>query len=231
MLTGRQAKRARRGVFISFEGGEGCGKTTQSQLLLARMVEAGESVLLVKEPGSTPLGNHLRQLVKGEVAMSSKTELLLFIAARAELVATVVQPALERRVHVIADRYSDSTAAYQGYGRRMSLATIEYLNRLATDDLKPDLTFLLDVPPEKALGRTQLQAALPSREGRSEVRGGEEGERRFEGRPLAFHQRVLEGYRRLASAEPGRWCVLDGTQPLAIISEQIWERVRPLLKR
>lgn len=231
-VSARSAKPSRRGIFISFEGGEGSGKTTQVRLLLQRMQQAGQSVVMVKEPGSTPLGDRLRELLKGRVAMTLRAELLLFIAARAELVATVIQPALDRGVHVIADRYADSTVAYQGYGRRMSRKRIEQLNLLATGGLRPDVTFLLDIAAQQGLGRTRPQTTLDAAlTGASGTRGAEEGQERFEGRSLAFHLRVLAGYRKMAAAEPERWCVLDATRAPETIGAQAWDRVLPLIGR
>ncbi|MSQ11493.1 MAG: dTMP kinase [Dehalococcoidia bacterium] len=219
-----------RGLFISLEGGEGSGKTTQAERLLRRLREAGEKAASVKEPGSTPLGDRLRELLKGNLPMSPTTELLLFVAARAELVSAVLWPTLERGIHVIADRYADSTLAYQGYGHRMSLVTIEGLNGIATGGLKPDVTFLLALPAQQGLKRTRSQASLGSAMA-GEGRESEEGLERFEQRSLAFHQRVLDGYRRLAAQEPERWCVLDATRPVDEVSAAVWKRVQPELRR
>ncbi len=228
MTARRHSATTQRGLFISFEGGEGCGKTTQTRLLMQRLQEHGERAVLVKEPGSTPLGERLRELLKGRVGMTPKTELLLFIAARAELVSTVLWPTLDQGVHVIADRFSDSTIAYQGYGRKMGLETISDLNRLATGGLKPDITFLLNISAEESLRRSRGQRSL---DGAAGGREAEEGQERFEQQPTAFHRRVLAGYRRLATAEPERWCVLDGTQPVDALAAQVWERVEAWLRK
>ncbi|MSP78281.1 MAG: dTMP kinase [Dehalococcoidia bacterium] len=229
-MPARTSKTKRRGLFISFEGGEGAGKSTQTQLLLKRLMDVGESVVLVKEPGSTPLGSRLRGLLKGEVSMSDKAELLLFLAARAELVTTVVDPALDDGVNVIADRFSDSTFAYQGQTRGFTQALIADLNQFATGGLSPDITFLLNLPPEESLRRTRPKVELDNRL-IADVRQAEEGQQKFESRPLAFHKRVAEAYRKLAAAEPERWCVLDGRQSVDALSEQVWERVQDSLKK
>ena len=228
-MAPRNSKAGRRGLFITFEGGEGAGKSTQTQLLLKRLMDAGESVLLVKEPGSTPLGNRLRPLLKGEVSMSPKAELLLFLAARAELAATVVQPALDHGVNVIADRFSDSTMAYQGQSKGFTQSLLTDLNRFATGGLTPDITFLLALPPEESLRRTRGDVSLTST--LDGVRQAEADQQKFESKPLAFHIRVAETYRKLAAAEPDRWCVIDGTQPVDAIAEQVWSRVQQSLKK
>jgi len=226
-VSTRRTGPSQRGLFISFEGGEGCGKTTQTRLLLQRLQGAGERAVLVKEPGSTPLGERLRELLKGRIGMTPTAELLLFIAARAELVSTVLWPTLDQGVHVIADRFTDSTIAYQGYGRKMGLETIHDLNRLATRGLKPDVTFLLDIPAEESMRRTRSQRLL---DGADPGRESEAGQERFEEQPTAFHQRLLAGYRKLAAAEPERFCVLDGTQPVEAIAGQVWLKTGTLLR-
>lgn len=226
-MSARSSGHSQRGLFISFEGGEGCGKSTQTRLLLQRLLNAGERAVLVKEPGSTPLGERLRELLKGRIGMTPTAELLLFVAARAELVSTVLWPTLDQGIHVIADRFADSTTAYQGYGRKMGLETIHDLNHLATRGLKPDATFLLDISAEESVRRTRSQRLL---DGAAAGREVEEGQERFEEQPSSFHRRVLAGYRRLAAAEPDRFRVVDGTQPAEAIAEQVWVTVGTLLR-
>jgi dTMP kinase len=222
------------GLFISFEGGEGSGKSTQAEILATRLESEGFSSTLVREPGTTPLGWYLRDWLKREKRrggnVSHRAELFLFAAARAEFVAKVLKPALqgERRV-VIADRYADSTTAYQGYGRRLPLDDIARINRLATQGKTPDLTFLLDCSPVEGLKRVgSLQIRLlgePTDEANSK-RMDREGTSRFEEESLAFHERVRAGYLEVAGREPDRWAVIDATESVDAISDAIWERTQ-----
>jgi dTMP kinase len=220
-------------TFISFEGGEGSGKSTQTELLRERLQGAGISCLLVREPGTTPLGIFLRQRLRMEQrkedAISPVAELFMFGAARAELVAKVLEPALERPgTVVIADRYADSTTAYQGYGRRHDLRDVKLVNRLATGGTMPDLTFLLDCPPQKGLERvasSQARLLLGPGDAGEPGRLDEEGSRRFEEESPEFHERVRAGYLKMAKQEPERWCVIDAMGTVDEISETIWERV------
>ena len=216
-------------VFISFEGIEGCGKSTQADLLVESMASAGLQVLPVHEPGSTTLGQHLRRYLKDEsVSPTREAELLLFCAARAELVTNVLRPTLDRGMHVVADRYADSTLAYQGYGRGLDLEIVERVNEVATGGLLPDLTFLLDLAPAGGLARVQPQLSLFSMmdEGEVEVvRQEEEGQRGFEMEPLEFHRRIRRGYLEIANREPERWVVLDATRPRDDLADEIWAEV------
>ncbi|MBI2935412.1 MAG: dTMP kinase, partial [Chloroflexi bacterium] len=158
-------------------------------------------------------------------------ELLLFVAARAELVSTVLRPTLQQGICVVADRYADSTVAYQGYGRRLDLETIAFLNEFATEGLKPHVTFLLDLPAEESLRRSADKVPLALGGTLTRLsREIEEGQRRFEKSSLAFHQRVRQGYRKLAAADRTRWCLLDATQPLEAVSVAIWERMQQAFK-
>jgi dTMP kinase len=225
------------GLFISFEGGEGSGKSTQAEILVQRLEREGFSSTLVREPGTTPLGWYLRDWLKREKrrgeTISPGAELFLFAAARAEFVAKVLKPALQgkRRV-VIADRYSDSTTAYQGYGRKLPLADISRINHLATQGKTPDLTLLLDCSPAEGLkrvGALQIRFPMDSSEGTDQKRMDREGTGRFEGESLTFHDRVRGGYLELARQEPDRWAVIDATESMDAISEAIWERVQRLL--
>ena len=220
-------------MFISFEGVEGCGTSTQADMLVEAMVAAGHQVLPVHEPGSTSLGQYLRRYLKEEsVSPTREAELLLFCAARAQLVATVLRPAMDRGVHVIADRYADSTVAYQGYGRGLDLEVVDSVNRIAIGSLLPDLTFLLDLAPAGGLARVQPQLSLFSMtdEGETEhLRQEEEGQRGFEVEPLEFHRRVRQGYLQMAEREPQRWVVLDATRPREELSNAIWEEVQSRL--
>ncbi len=200
-------------LFISFEGGEGSGKTTQAKLLHDRLVAGGHLTLAVREPGGTELGEYLRTWLKAtRKPMTPAAELFLFTAARSEVVRRVIRPALESGAMVIADRYADSTTAYQGYGRRLPLRSVHSANKLATDGLWPHLTMFLDMPPEAALRRTP-----------------EGADRRFEDEDLQFHRRVRDGYLKLAARGPQRWAIIDASQSTEAVADRVWERVSPLL--
>jgi dTMP kinase len=195
-------------MLITFEGGEGSGKTTQSELLALHLEAGGWKVLRLREPGGTALGEEVRRLLlHGETPLTPEAELLLFLAARAELVRTVIQPALEEGAVVICDRFSDSTYAYQGHGRGLDLAAIRKLDEWATSGLKPNLTVLLDLPV--AAGRKRKDAA----------------EDTFQRQDDAFHQRVRQGYLALAAQEPDRWLVLDATQEPQTLAKLVREAV------
>jgi dTMP kinase len=187
--------------FITFEGIEGSGKTTLSRWLADWLTTQNLPTLFTCEPGGSELGNALRQLLLHNPT-DPLTELFLFLADRSHHVRTVIQPALAQGTWVICDRYADSTLAYQGYGRGLDIEMLRQLNALATDQLNPDLTFLIDMPVEQALART----TQPNR---------------FEGESVAFHQRVREGYLQLAESEPHRFVILNGSQPLETLQQQI----------
>lgn len=206
-----------RGVFVTLEGGEGAGKSLQAEALTRRIETLGRTVVPTREPGGTLLGERLRDIVldlgEGGLALHPLTETLLFVAARAELVAGVIAPALDCGYTVICDRFADSTVAYQGYGRGVDLRAIEQLNAVASGGLRPDLTVLLDLPVAEGLARTG-SAGQADRFGREDA---------------AFHERVRQGYLELVSREPGRWLVVDATQPPEAVTEAIWGRLEPLL--
>lgn len=203
-------------LFITFEGGEGTGKTTHVGMLVDRLRAGGHSAVALREPGGTPLGDYLRVWLKAEDRpMTPEAELLLFAAARAELVRTVVRPALEAGTHVVLDRYADSTTVYQGYGRGLPMAQVRAANKLAMDGLSPDLTLLLEGELEQTLGRAM--ARMPGQL--------DDGGRRFEDEDFAFHRRVRNGFSRLAKRDPGRWVRLDTTGPSGDVHRRIWEAV------
>ncbi len=219
------------GLFISFEGCEGSGKTTQAGLLHDRMATEGLKVLLVHEPGGTELGTNLRTwLTATNKPMTPEAELFLFTAARSELVRRVVRPALDSGMTVIADRYADSTTAYQGYGRRLPLRHVNGANELATDGLWPHLTVLLDAPTELLLRRARVQTSFDE-QGRFDPTARAQGSelRRFEEASLEFHRRVRDGYLKLATKDPQRWLVVDAAEPTESIAARIWERTSELL--
>jgi len=203
-------------LFITFEGGEGCGKSVQARALYKKLSRLAIPVILTYEPGGTPfsikVGRWLKWSQNEEI--SPITELLLFNAARAQLVASVIQPKLEEGKVVICDRYADSTTAYQSYGRGLDLEMVKTINNAATGGLKPNLTALLDMPAEEGLARKRLK-----------------DHDRFEQADMAFHQRVREGYLKLAANEPERWLVIDARQPKAQVEQIIWQRVGQLLSK
>lgn len=217
------------GIFITFEGGEGVGKSTQSERLLNKLENLGIDVILAQEPGSSDLGNNIRRWIKRTNSSSPLAETLLFEAARAQLMFELVQPALDKGKVVILDRYIDSTLAYQGYARGMDLATINTLNEIATANLVPALTVLLDLDPEKSLARVSNKPSLFDKtDGKAATRVDNESERRFEQAPLKFHKAVRKGYLEL-SKQDARWCVVKADQAGHRIADAILKRVRRLL--
>lgn len=206
-------------LLITFEGGEGVGKTTQASRLVQRLEAERYEVLALHEPGGTPLGNYLREWLKStHEPLTAEAELYLFVAARAELVRAVIRPALNEGRIVVLDRYADSTTVYQGDGRGLPAASIAAANELATGGLEPDLTLLLDAPPVAALKRARR-------------RQDPADQRRFENETQEFHRRVRNGFLSLAKGTPQQWAVLDAEQSVDHVSEQVWGRVKPLLTR
>ena len=223
-------------LFVSFEGGEGSGKTTQVELLAERMRDAGAACVVVREPGTTALGWYVRDWLKrgaltGE-ASSGEAELFLFAAARVELVSKIIKPALAQvGTVVVADRYADSTLAYQGHGRGIPTGHIDLVNEIATQGVEPDMTFLLDCPPEAGFERVgAFQLSLPLERGltRPRARRDEEGTH-FEDESLAFHRRVRDGYLKIVKEDPERWTVIDAARPADEIGEIVWHRVHSAL--
>ena len=201
------------GLLIAFEGGEGAGKTTQSRLTAIWLREQGYDVVATHEPGATKIGMRLRALLldTSQSGMSAQAEALLYAADRAEHVAKVIDPALERGAVVLTDRYIDSSLAYQGAGRGIPTADIARLNSWATGGRTPNLTILLDMPPETGLRRHAHSAD------------------RMESEPLEFHRRVRSGFLVLAHAEPDRYLVLDATRPTDEISQAVKDKIRDIL--
>jgi len=201
------------GLFITFEGGEGCGKSTHSRLLFKKLAQQNIPAVLTHEPGGTALGDELRRVVKRrqDSSVSPEAELFLFAASRAQLVAEVIRPALEEGKVVICDRFTHSTLAYQGHGRGLDLTIVERINSIAVQNLKPDLTIFLDISPEQGLARKRS------------------AKDRFELEDLSFHRRVREGYLKTAAAEPDRWLVIDASLPKRKVAGIIWNRVSRLL--
>lgn len=208
-----------RGCLITLEGTECSGKSTQLQRLAARLDQIGQPVRLLREPGGTPIGEEIRQIVQhrpGNAALTAEAELLLICAARAQLVREVIRPALAAGELVLCDRFYDSTVAYQGYGRQLDLDLVRRVIEFAVGDTRPDLTLLLHVPVEVSEARRRARAGAWDR---------------MEQADREFFQRVEQGYRAIAAAEPDRVRVIDGTQPVEVVSAQIWEAVQSLLAR
>jgi dTMP kinase len=207
---------AERGVFVCFEGGEGAGKSTQARLLREWLLAAGYRVRLTFEPGDTPVGQQVRQIVLSPQTgvLSSSTEFLLYAADKAEHIETVVEPALAAGEVVITDRYVDSTLAYQGSGRTLELDEIEQIARWATNDLRPHVTVVLDIEPEHGLNRIGEQ--MRDRD-------------RIEAESLDFHRRVRGAFLAMAKADPQHYLVLDAKAPIEELAGHIADRVRPLL--
>ncbi len=207
-----------RGKFITFEGGEGCGKSTQVKLLQSYLCSKGIDVLLTREPGGTPLAEKVRDLLKNEMSdpPCDRAELLLFLAARAQLVKNVIKPALESGTWVVSDRFCDSTFAYQGYGRGLDMDVLRVANSFACDDIAPDMTFLLEVPPSIAADRLRARQGLTNTSADRIELAGED-----------FHLRLSAGFRKLAEQFPERIVTVDAVGTV----DQVWERICKLLKR
>ena len=206
-----------RGKFITFEGGEGCGKSTQVKRLKEALEREGLEVVLTREPGGTWLSEEIRHLIKDQDtdAPCDRSELLLFLAARAQLVKNVIRPALESGKWVVSDRFSDSTLAYQGYGRGLPLDILRDCNDFACEGLKPDLTLLLDVSPGTARTRLQGREAATNTSADRIERAGDE-----------FHARLRKGFAELAKAEPWRILTIDANGTVDEVWEDVWKSMK-----
>jgi len=220
-------------IFICFEGVEGSGKTTQAQILQDRLNAENYKVVMVREPGTTPLGQHLRDYLKSSQPLSSKAELLLFAAARAELVGTTIKPNLDAGISIIADRFEASSMAYQGFGRKLSKKIINTLNNYVTNEIHPDLTILLDLQTDEEMKRIGLQLPLSiALDGEQTVgRIDIESQRRFEDLPTNFHKRVRSGFLNLAEKSQDSWVVLDARLTIDELAEQVWDAVTLCFER
>ena len=206
-----------RGKFITFEGGEGCGKSTQVKRLKEALEREGIEVVLTREPGGTWLSEEIRRLIKDQTtdAPCDRSELLLFLAARAQLVKNVIRPALEAGKWVISDRFSDSTLAYQGYGRGLPLEILRETNDFACEGLRPDLTLLLDVTPETAQARMREREATTNTAADRIEMAGED-----------FHARLRAGFAELAKSEPERIVTIDANGTSDEVWESVWKSMR-----
>ncbi len=205
------------GFFITLEGIEGCGKTTQAKLLAEHLKGKGRHVVLTREPGGTAIGKRIREILLDPESkgINSRAELLLYFADRAQHVAQVIEPALAKGAVVICDRFTDATTAYQGFGRGVNLGLIAALNAAATHGLTPDMTLLLDLPVEQGLRR--------ARKRNGDNNQGREG--RFEEEPDEFHEKVRQGYLTIASCEADRFKVIDATGTVEEVQEAIRGKV------
>jgi len=205
-------------MFITLEGPEGSGKTSQIPALAAYLRDAGYEVVVTREPGGTTVGDQIRDVLMNleNVAIVPRTEILLFLAARAQHVESLIRPALQAGKVVLCDRYGDSTLAYQGYGHTTDLDTLRSLLDYSTGGLKPDLTLLLDVPVRQGMAR--------KKENETEWN-------RLDAYTLAFHERVRQGYLALAAEEPDRWLVIDATQDRDKVQEAMRKAIMDRLKK
>jgi dTMP kinase len=215
---------AERGKFITLEGVEGTGKTTQVALLCDYLRGHDVDIVETREPGGTPLGENARRLLlePGDDIPSAQAELLLFLAARAQLMARVIIPALDAGKWVVCDRFSDATIAYQGYGRGLDVETIKSLNEFATRGLSPDLTILLDLDVETGITRAVA--------GKKEFDGGKPGDR-MENEDLKFHRRVRDGYLSLAEQEPGRIRTIQVAGSIEDVHELVVSFIEPFFAK
>jgi dTMP kinase len=209
------------GLFITFEGTEGSGKSTQVVRLIERLRAVGHEVVTVREPGGTPTGEAIRNILQHDAAgedICAETETLLFESSRAQLVSHVIKPALERGAIVISDRFADSTTAYQGYGRGFDVEVLLQLHAFAMGGLEPDLTLLVDVDIEEGFRRLQTR----NKRENSQLD-------RMERESVEFHQRVYDGYQEMAKRWPNRFCVIAGKRAPVEIEIDIWAEVSRII--
>ena len=212
-----------RGVFITLEGPEGSGKSTHASLLVERLKGTGREVVRVREPGGTVTGEAIRNILQHDSAGESifpETETLLFAACRAQLVRQVILPALSRGCCVVSDRFADSTAAYQGYGRGLGVERILRVNSFAIDGAQPDLTLLLDIPTQEGFDRVRTRNKSAGR-----------GLDRMEREGADFHEKVRDGYLQMAWRWPERFRVIQSDRPLETVAEQVWSDVQECLQQ
>jgi dTMP kinase len=212
---------SRRGLFLTFEGLDGSGKTTQMQRLAARLRAAGEDVVELAEPGTTEIGKKIRSILldPAHENMSPVAEMLLYFAARAQTVDEILRPALERGATVLSDRWTDSTRAYQGFGRQLGLVWIDQLDQIACRGIEPDLTLLVEIGVETGLERARARNA-----------GQAAGQTRMDEQHQAFYERVAQGYRQLAGMYP-RIVTVDGRGALEEVEQRVWNAFEDFRRR
>lgn len=204
-----------KGKFITFEGIEGSGKTTQAKLLMERLKKEGIKVIYTYEPGDTEVGQRIRDiLLDSEIRINPLSELFLYFADRIQHIEEKIKPYLDRGFIIICDRFTDSTMVYQGYARGIPVKLIRQLNRIMLNEIKPDLTVLLDLPVSVGLERNQKTNKKD----------------RFEKQEIAFHEKVRKGYLEISKKEAKRFFVLDATEPLDKLATEIYKKVRSILK-
>jgi dTMP kinase len=213
-----------RGLFITFEGTEGSGKTTQMRLLSERLRKCGYPLTENQEPGATRIGRQIRRILldPAHEEMAPMTELLLMFASRTQAVAEIITPALDRGDIVVSDRFTDSTLAYQGDGRRLGFEIVRKAYQLALGDLQPDLTLCIEIDIEVGLSRARNRNQRSLRKAR---------EARLDGQSLDFHRRVAEGYKTIAALEPQRFRLIDGRDDSETVAGRVWAEVSPLLSK
>jgi len=199
--------------FVSFEGGDGTGKSTQIRALENYLIRRGRSCVVTCEPGGTSLGKLIRQVLLevGDHEIAPSTELFLYLADRAQHVREVIKPAVDAGKIVLCDRFTDSTVAYQGYGRGFDVKILRQFNEIADDGVRPDLTFLLDCPVALGLARTNQRGSV----------AGQPRQDRFEREKIEFHEKIRAGFLTMARAEPARFRVIDGAQAVEAVSRDI----------
>jgi dTMP kinase len=209
-----------RGLFITFEGGDGSGKSTQMRLLAERLRREGRQAIETVEPGGTRIGEQIRRILldSRNQDLRATPELLLYFASRAQNVEELILPALERGAIVLSDRFTDSSMAYQGYGRGLGDEAVLALDRMACHGLKPDLTLLIDIDHETSIKRARARQLSPS-------------ETRMDEQAAEFHARVRQAYLTMAEREPARFRVVDGHADAQTVALAVWEAVNPLVSR
>ena len=212
------------GLFISFEGTEGCGQSTQLRLLAERLRLSGYAVTTNQEPGGTAIGKEIRRLLLDPAhrEMAPMTELLLMFASRTQAAAEVIRPALERGEIVLSDRFTDSSLAYQGVARGLGMQIVRALHRGTLETLMPDLTLCIDIDVTTGLSRARR---------RNQTVRGQDDESRIDEQSLAFHQSVRAGYREIAAAEPERFRFVDGNRDPSVVAERAWAQVAPFINQ
>jgi dTMP kinase len=216
------AERRHRGLFLTFEGGDGSGKSTQMRRLEERLCAAGYDVLVTVEPGGTRIGAQIRRILldAANQELDPVAELLLYFASRAQNVEELIRPALAQGKVVLSDRFTDSSMAYQGYGRGLGADAVAALHRIACRGLDPDLTLLIDIDPELSIERAHARN-----------REGGHNETRMDEQAIEFHRQVRRAYLEMAAREPGRFRVIDGAADFETVSRAVWEAVEPELER